>query len=110
MKKTIFLLLSTAILFIVSCVSPKEFTSYKISQDSKINSIENSINSLNSKLSKLITEVSSLNRTLNRLESQSNQNDNLLDIEVKKLKNRVKSTNDLIATLRIEVALLSKKQ
>jgi peptidoglycan hydrolase CwlO-like protein len=110
MKKTIILLAQAMMVLLVGCVSPKEFSSYKSSQTQKVRTIENSIDNLNSKILRLSTEINSLNQTLLRFEKKNTNDIKLLDKEITELKNRIKGANDVIASLRIEVALLRKKQ
>ncbi|HPD94633.1 MAG: hypothetical protein H6537_05495 [Bacteroidales bacterium] len=99
----------TTIFLFSGCVSPKEFASYKFSQNTRLSTVENSIDNLDSKISRLSVELNSLNNTLVRIESQNKQTTLLLDSQIKELQSKIKSTNDVIATLRIEVALLSKE-
>lgn len=88
------------------CVSIKEFADYKNIQTTKIGLIENDLVNLNSKIYKLSTEITELNKTFEKTEKANNQNIDLLRTE---LKDKIKNINDLIGTLRIEVALLIKK-
>jgi hypothetical protein len=106
MKRIIVLLIVNLLLINFGCVSIKEFTDYKYIQTTKVGSIENDLVNLNSRIYKLSTEITELNKTLEKTEKANDQNINLLTTE---LKDKIKNINDLIGTLRIEVALLIKK-
>jgi hypothetical protein len=90
------------ILLNYSCVSNKKFIDHKTNQTLRIKLIENELVSFNSKINILSNEITTLNKYTNGIEKINNQN-------IELIKDKIKNLNDLISTLRIEVALLKAK-
>lgn len=98
MKKVLWVFVSCIILLCSSCVTSKQFANYS----SRLVYLENQISVIEANLV-------SIKQSLDKIASTSDQKTSLLDSEIKDIKLKLKNTNDLINTLRIEVVMQSKK-
>ena len=103
MRNLFMIIAISLLLFTNGCVSSKEFISFQENYSLIIKNLEQDIGVLNN-------ELNSMRNTLEMIEKSNYQRNELIDASIQEIKIKMKNTNDLLSTLRIEVALLNKKQ